>query len=141
MKKNHLRLFLSIGIISMFLFSCSENELPQTNSSNNKTFLIGDKVPDGTYVGKALYATLEHTLRDNKLIKRVVDGKEEDPALAPKQVRFHGGNNKERALEYVGHLDEKDCPCISASSEISIFSGELIWLVEYDYELPCWYDK
>ena len=142
MKKNHLKTFLSIGIIGMFLFSCSENELSQkTNNSTNKTIIAGDKIPDGTYAGNAIYATLEQTYLDNKLIKRVVNGKDEDPALAPKQVKFSDGKNKERALSFIGDLEENDCPCISASSQTSLFSGEVIWIVEYDYVLPCWYDQ
>ena len=76
----------------MFLFSCSENELSQkTNISINKTIISEDKIPDGTYVGNAIYATLEQTYLDNKLIKRVVNGKDEDPALAPTQRKFSDG--------------------------------------------------
>lgn len=37
-----------------------------------------NKIPDGTYVGKVGKTTIENTYKDGKLIKRVVNGKEQD---------------------------------------------------------------
>lgn len=64
----------------MFLSSCTDNtdEIIIKERVIPKFETVGDKVSDGYYVGYMGDKKIESTFKDNKMIKRLVDGKEID---------------------------------------------------------------
>lgn len=134
-------------LLSLTIFACSEKEDSGFHDEKQEvSHLKSDSYswPDGTYSWDAGNYTVEATYEDGILIRRLENGEPIDISLAPKQERFYGAGeegNEKNAMAFIANLEKNNCPCISAGKSESSFSGEIIWIVDYDYNTPCWYEK
>lgn len=135
-----LRLFLIIGIASLTFSSFSKKE----NSEDNKQAIEelnqkSDSFPDGIYISSG-GTSIKETYVNNKLIKRVVDGKEVSIDIDFNKVIYYGSDSEDRSLKLCIILDKSDYSCISSRKAVNS-NNEFIWIVEYSKKTPCWYQE
>lgn len=138
--KKLFKFLLIVGVASFTFMACTENNVEKpTQNVEKKISYPSDPFPDGTYFIEGPPA-VELTFVNNKLEKRIVNGKVVDLSLAPQSIIYYGLGAEKSAMSAYDQLDEMGFPCIKASRAVSK-AGHTIWIVEYDNVVPCWYEQ
>lgn len=109
-------LFTTLSLGSIFFVACNREE-QQTQEVQRKNQILGDKIPDSTYIGYyqqdvAKKIEIKERVKNNEVVKRWLNGKEQDLNLMPSIAgRFwkDGDNDyaKNKAIDLALQLADK----------------------------------
>ena len=144
-------LFMALTISLAMFTSCNNEEQSSRKEILIQNKLIGDIVPDGLYVGyydidKNYRIEIKESIKDNKVIKRWINDREQDLRNAPitKGRFFKDGDNdyaKNKAIDLAMELSEK-YPCVSVVTFTSIENDQtIVYQVDVETDTPCEYEK